>query len=91
MTGSSTLTEEVLASASACDDARLRFVFESLVRHLHAFVDEVGLTPAEWLAGVQFRSCASPGMVAWGIRSSPLAVSTRARHTHDCHHSFSER
>ena len=54
MTGSSTLTDEVLASASACDDARLRVVFESLVRHLHAFVDEVGLTPAEWLAGVGF-------------------------------------
>jgi protocatechuate 3,4-dioxygenase beta subunit len=50
----STVTEEVLASASACEDARLRLVFESLVRHLHAFVDEVGLTPAEWLAGVRF-------------------------------------
>jgi protocatechuate 3,4-dioxygenase beta subunit len=50
----STVTEEVLASASACEDARLRLVFESLVRHLHAFVNEVGLTPAEWLAGVRF-------------------------------------
>ena len=54
MTGSSTLTDDVVASASACDDARLRFVFESLVRHLHAFADEVGLTPAEWLVGIQF-------------------------------------
>jgi protocatechuate 3,4-dioxygenase beta subunit len=48
------LTEQVVASASACDDARLRFVFERLVRHLHAFVEEVQLTPEEWLAGVQF-------------------------------------
>jgi protocatechuate 3,4-dioxygenase beta subunit len=54
MTGKSTVTQEVLASASACEDARLRSVFESLVRHLHAFVDEVGLTPAEWLAGIRF-------------------------------------
>jgi protocatechuate 3,4-dioxygenase beta subunit len=54
VTGTSTVTEEVLASASACEDARLRVVFESLVRHLHAFVDEVALTPAEWLAGIQF-------------------------------------
>jgi protocatechuate 3,4-dioxygenase beta subunit len=54
VTRASTVTEEALASAAACEDARLRFVFESLVRHLHAFVDEVGLTPAEWLAGVEF-------------------------------------
>ena len=54
MTGTSTITAEVVASASTCEDARLQFVFASLVRHLHAFVDEVGLTQAEWLAGVQF-------------------------------------
>lgn len=52
--GVSTLTEDVVASAAACDDARLRFVFESLVRHLHAFVKEVELTPEEWLEGVRF-------------------------------------
>lgn len=54
MTETSTLTERVAASASACEDARLRTVFESLVRHLHAFVHEVELTPQEWLAGVEF-------------------------------------
>lgn len=54
MTETPTLTEAVLASASACEDARLRFVFERLVRHLHAFADEVALTPEEWLAGVRF-------------------------------------
>jgi len=54
VTETSTVTEEVIASVSRCDDARLRLVFESLVRHLHAFADEVALTPAEWLAGVQF-------------------------------------
>lgn len=54
MTGTQGLTAEVLASAAACEDARLRLVFESLVRHLHAFVDEVELTPAEWLAGIRF-------------------------------------
>lgn len=50
----SALTERVVASADACDDARLRFVFERLVRHLHAFAEEVRLTPEEWLAGVRF-------------------------------------
>jgi protocatechuate 3,4-dioxygenase beta subunit len=52
--GVSTLTEDVVASAAACEDARLRFVFESLVRHLHAFVEEVELKPEEWLTGVRF-------------------------------------
>jgi protocatechuate 3,4-dioxygenase beta subunit len=52
--GVSTLTDDVVASAAACEDARLRFVFQSLVRHLHAFVEEVQLTPDEWLAGVRF-------------------------------------
>jgi protocatechuate 3,4-dioxygenase beta subunit len=32
----------------------LREVFASLVRHLHAFVAEVQLTPDEWLAGIRF-------------------------------------
>jgi catechol 1,2-dioxygenase len=54
VTGTSALTEQVIASASECDDARLRFVLASLVRHLHAFADNVGLTPEEWLAGVRF-------------------------------------
>jgi protocatechuate 3,4-dioxygenase beta subunit len=48
------VTAKAIASASACDDARLRSVFRCLVRHLHAFVDEVDLTPEEWLAGIQF-------------------------------------
>ena len=48
------LADDVVASASACADARLRAVFEALVRHLHAFAEEVRLTPEEWLAGVRF-------------------------------------
>jgi protocatechuate 3,4-dioxygenase beta subunit len=48
------LADDVVASAAACEDERLRTVFEALVRHLHAFVDEVRLTPEEWLAGVRF-------------------------------------
>ena len=54
MTNASVLTDEVVASAAACDDPRLRDVFASLVRHLHQFIDEVQLTPDEWLAGIRF-------------------------------------
>src|SRR5947209_7916796 len=49
-----TLTDRVVASAAACENARLRRVFESLVRHLHAFVADVQLTEEEWLAGIRF-------------------------------------
>jgi len=54
MTQTSPITAEALASLAECDDRRLREVFESLVRHLHAFVSEVELTPDEWLAGIRF-------------------------------------
>lgn len=48
------MTEAVLASTAEGTDPRLREIMESLVRHLHAFVREVELTPEEWFAGVQF-------------------------------------
>ena len=48
------LTEAVLASMAGAPDARTRQVLGSLVRHLHAFIREVNLTEAEWLAGIQF-------------------------------------
>jgi hydroxyquinol 1,2-dioxygenase len=48
------LTERVLASLAATADPRLRLVMESLVRHLHSFAQEVGLTEAEWWQAVQF-------------------------------------
>jgi hydroxyquinol 1,2-dioxygenase len=48
------LTEAVLARIGSGTPPRLREVMESLVRHLHAFVREVELTPAEWLEGIRF-------------------------------------
>jgi hypothetical protein len=46
------LTDDVVAAFADADDARLRDVLQSLVRHLHAFATEVGLTQAEWQAGI---------------------------------------
>lgn len=54
MTGEDPLTERVLRSLAGTGDPRLKTVMESLVRHLHAFVREVELTPAEWLAAIRF-------------------------------------
>ncbi|HLH46943.1 MAG TPA: dioxygenase, partial [Acidimicrobiales bacterium] len=36
------------------DDPRARDVLQAAVRHLHAFVTEVGLTREEWRAGIDF-------------------------------------
>lgn len=42
------IADEVVASFADCSDDRLRELMRSLVAHLHAFIREVRLTPAEW-------------------------------------------
>ena len=52
-----TAPQEITAAASTsfdgCDDARLREILQSLVRHLHAFATDVRLTESEWEAGIR--------------------------------------
>jgi hydroxyquinol 1,2-dioxygenase len=43
----------VLASFDGCEDDRLRELMQSLTRHLHGFVQEVGLTPQEWAGAIE--------------------------------------
>ena len=50
----SNLTDAVLAKLEGATDARFKQIMTSLIKHLHAFVREVELTEAEWLAGIQF-------------------------------------
>jgi hydroxyquinol 1,2-dioxygenase len=45
---------QVQASVEGAGDARLVEIVQAAVRHLHAFVTEVGLTRDEWFAGVDF-------------------------------------
>ena len=47
-------TTAVLQQMSATPDPRLKEIADAAVRHLHAFVREVRLTPAEWLTGIGF-------------------------------------
>jgi hydroxyquinol 1,2-dioxygenase len=47
------ITAQVLASFDGAQDPRLQEVLTSLVRHLHGFVMDVGLTEAEWAAAVR--------------------------------------
>ena len=50
-------TDRVIAATGPNAHARLAEVMPSLVRHLHDFAREVGLTIAEWSAAVEFVSC----------------------------------
>ncbi|KAM0753952.1 Intradiol ring-cleavage dioxygenase [Meredithblackwellia eburnea MCA 4105] len=48
------LTDNVIAINSLCENPRLKFVMERLVKHLHAFTKEVGLTTEEWMTAIEF-------------------------------------
>lgn len=48
-----TLTETLLGLSAPDTDPRLQEVLGALVRHLHAFAREVGLTHAEWRKGLE--------------------------------------
>lgn len=44
----------VIDRMAECKDARFKQIMGSLVKHAHAFMREVDLTPDEWMAGIQF-------------------------------------
>ncbi len=46
------ITASAEASFAGCENERLRFLMQALVRHVHAFVQEVGLTESEWRVAV---------------------------------------
>jgi hydroxyquinol 1,2-dioxygenase len=46
------ISAAAVASFSGCEDERLRELMEALVRHLHEFAREVGLTEQEWRTAI---------------------------------------
>lgn len=48
------LTEAVFASFEGSTSPRFKEVMQSLVRHLHAFVEEIEPTEGEWLEALEF-------------------------------------
>jgi hydroxyquinol 1,2-dioxygenase len=48
------LLDNVLATFGNIENPRLKEVVAALVRHVHAFADEVNLTHQEWEMGIQF-------------------------------------
>ncbi|MYS24280.1 hydroxyquinol 1,2-dioxygenase [Streptomyces sp. DvalAA-14] len=49
-----TITDAVISTLRDTEDARLAELLPALVRHVHAFVREVGLTQQEWARAVDF-------------------------------------
>ncbi len=48
------LTRAVLATFENSKSERFQTVMQSLVKHLHAFISEVGLTEEEWFKGIDY-------------------------------------
>jgi len=74
------ITTNVHAMNANCPDERMKFVFHSLVGHLHDFVRETSLTTEEWMAAINFLT--ETGKLCTDIRqefillSDSLGVST---------------
>ncbi|PVI06193.1 catechol 1,2-dioxygenase-like protein [Periconia macrospinosa] len=48
------ITENVHRINSQTEDARLKYIMERLVTHLHDFARETRLSTSEWMAGIEF-------------------------------------
>src|SRR5579872_7411646 len=48
------LTQAVLATFSNSTSERFQQIMQSLIKHMHAFIKEVGLTEEEWFKGIDF-------------------------------------
>ncbi|KAF2006886.1 aromatic compound dioxygenase [Amniculicola lignicola CBS 123094] len=48
------ITENVNRINAQCPDARLKYVLERLVTHMHDFARETRLSTQEWMAGIEF-------------------------------------
>ena len=82
-----TVTDEALAQMAATPDKRLREIMDAAVRHLHAFVREVNLTPEEWLTGIGFLTAVgqkcTPVRQEFILLSDVLGVSALVNLLHD--------
>lgn len=48
------IAEAVIRRMDECQDPRFKQVMSSLIRHAHAFVQDVDLKPEEWMAAITF-------------------------------------
>ena len=66
-------TDIVLATLSGCADPRLKEIMTALIRHVHAFAEEVQLTGDEWRRGIEFLT--QTGKQCDGIRQEFILLS----------------
>ena len=82
-----TTTDATLEQMANTANPRLKQIMDAAVRHLHAFVREVELTPAEWIQGLQFltavgQAC-TPIRQEFILLSDVLGVSAVVNALHD--------
>jgi len=82
-----TITDAVLDQMATTPDPRMREVMASAVRHLHAFANEVNLTPAEWIKGIAFMTAVgkicTPARQEFILLSDTLGLSALVNGLHD--------
>lgn len=72
------ITENVHLINSRCPNPRLKYLMESLVKHVHDFARETRLSTDEWMAAIQFLTqvgqiCSDVRQVSrWKPRTSKL-------------------
>jgi len=82
-----TVTDATLEQMANTANPRLKQIMDAAVRHMHAFVREVELTPAEWIQGLQFltavgQAC-TPLRQEFILLSDVLGVSAVVNALHD--------
>ena len=82
-----TTTDAALEQMANTANPRLKQIMDAAVRHMHAFVREVELTPAEWIQGLQFltavgQAC-TPIRQEFILLSDVLGVSAVVNALHD--------
>ena len=60
------ITDNVIAINSTIADARLKYILERLVVHLHDFARETRLSTKEWMAGLLFLT--ATGQICTDVR-----------------------
>ena len=82
-----TVTDATLEQMAKTANPRLKEIMDAAVRHMHAFVRDVNLTPAEWIQGLQFMTAVgqacTPIRQEFILLSDVLGVSAVVNALHD--------
>jgi hydroxyquinol 1,2-dioxygenase len=81
------ITDAVLEQMATTPDARLKVIQAAAVKHLHDFARETNLTPAEWIAGIEFMTkvgkMCTPERQEFILLSDTLGLSALVNFLHD--------